>query len=390
MSGGPLRWLLVGEREAPFEALAETLHAPDAELVRARSGGEACALAAAPGVAFAVVDALAPGLEGGGLAELARGPDGGRALPLFVLAAGGADRARAGLAYEAGAVDVLHAPFDLPALRHKARFFFELERQRRRLAEAEGARAREAEAALARAEADLRDARAWHETFVAIVGHDLRSPLNAILVGAQLVARSSDATARRLASHIGASGQRLSDIVEDLCDVARARQGLGFAVDLEPADFGEVVGGVVAELKAAHPSRALVLECGDDLVGHFDKGALARIVANLVGNALRHGAGDAPVDVRVEGSPDACALVIENAGSIAPETVPTLFDPFRAAQGVTTKGYRGLGLGLYISRNLVRAHGGEFKIVSFGGTTRAVVRLPKRPPEPNSAPDQGA
>lgn len=389
VSAGPLRWLFVGERDDEFTALEASLRAPDIEALRARSGAEARALAT--GIALAIIDEGAPGLDGACLAELARGPANDRPIPLLLLGLGPPDEEKARLGHEAGAVDVLFRPFDPSIVRHKVRFCFELERQRRQRTEAEAARRRETERALeaeagqARAEAELRDARTWHETFVAIVGHDLRSPLNAILVGAQLVARSPDETARRLAGHIGASGQRLSDIVEDLCDVARARQGLGFAVDLEPADLGEVVSSVVAELKSAHPSRALVLECHGDLAGHWDKGALARIAANLVGNALRHGTDDAPVDIRVEGTPDACSLAIENTGTIAPETVPHLFDPFRAAQGSTQKGYRGLGLGLYISRNLVRAHGGEFKIFSFKGSTRVIALLPRRPQEPNSA-----
>jgi two-component system, sensor histidine kinase and response regulator len=378
MHEGPLRCLLVSEGDDDLGALEEAVRAPDVEPRRARSCGEA--LASTEGAALAIVDALAPGVEGPGLGELARGA--GSALPLIVLDAGPYDQERARLAYEAGAVDVLFRPLDARALRHKALVFFELERQRRRLAAA-SARAREADEGRLRAEGELRDARAWHETFVAIVGHDLRNPLNAILVGAQLVGRSTDENARRLAGHIGASGQRLSDLVDDLCDVARARQGLrGFAVDPEDADLAVVVGTVVAELKAAHPSRALILECRGDLTGRFDRGAIARVASNLVGNALRHGSDDAPIDIKLEAHDEAFAIEIENAGTIGPELVPFLFDPFRVAQETTRQGSRGpgLGLGLYISRQLLQAHGGELRVFSYGGLTRVVALLPRHPP----------
>ncbi len=378
----PLRCLLVGERDDELAELEAALGAPDVEALRARSGAEAGALAASPGLALALVDLLTPGLGGAGLAELARGAGGGRALPLNGFGAGPPHPQRARRGDQARAVDVLFRPLDLAALGHKARAFFELERRRRRQLAAEAGRAREAEAGRDRATAELREARAWHETFVAIVGHDLRNPLNAILVGAQLIARSKDETARRLAGHIGASGQRLSDLVDDLCDVARARQGLGFAIDLEDADLGAVIGAVVAELKAAHPARALVCECHGELAGRFDRGAVARVASNLVGNALRHGTGDAPVDVKLTGSAERCTLEVENAGPIDPELVPYLFDPFRVAHDSARRGQKGLGLGLYIARQLVRAHGGELKVLSFGGQTRAVASLPKRPPAP--------
>ncbi|HEU4404987.1 MAG TPA: hybrid sensor histidine kinase/response regulator [Polyangiaceae bacterium] len=376
MSEGPIRCLLVSERGDVLGALEEAVRAPDVEPRRARSCREA--LASAEGAALAIVDARAPGADGAGLAELARGE--GRALPIVVLGGGAHDSEGARLAYEAGAVDVLFGPPDAPALRHKARFFFELERRRRRGLAAAAERAREAEAGRERAEGELREARDWHGTFVAIVGHDLRSPLNAILVGAQLVGRSPDENARRLAGHIGASGQRLSDLVDDLCDVARARQGLGFAVDVEEADLAVVVSTVVAELKAAHPSRALVLECRGELAGRFDRGAIARVASNLIGNALRHGSDEAPVDIRLEGGDGALSLEVENAGAIAPELVPYLFDPFRVAQETTRQGSRGLGLGLYISRKLVQAHGGELRVLSYRGLTRVIALVPKCPP----------
>lgn len=381
MKAQALRCVLVGVRDGDAAALEEALRAPDVDVVRARSEAEARSLLGDPAVALAIADARAPGAERLDATEFAASA--GRAVPLLVVGAlpGGRGESSGG---EGGAAEVLWGPPDARLVRHRAHAFFELERLRRRLA-VEAERARRAEEERERLADELRETLRWHETFVAVIGHDLRSPLNAILVGAQLVGRSSDETARRLAGHIGASGQRLSDIVDDLFDVARARQGMGFAIELDDVDAREVVGTVVGELKATHPSRALVVETRGDTAGRWDRAALARVASNLIGNALRHGTGEAPVVITVEGRPDACALEVENAGAIGPELVPSLFDPFRSAQGARPKGYRGLGLGLYISRKLVRAHGGELRILSYGGKTHVTALLPKRPPAPDGA-----
>jgi signal transduction histidine kinase len=218
---------------------------------------------------------------------------------------------------------------------------------------------------------------------MAVVGHDLRTPLSSVLVSSQFLATRGGLSvdAERLVRRIAASATRMSVIIGDLVDYGRARQGLGLTLSLERVDVAELARTALNELSEPEQGRARVTASGDT-VATCDPVRLVQVASNLVGNALRHGSGE-PVDVRVVGSADDVVLSVHNAGPAIPaELLPHLFEPFRQASepganvGTT-------GLGLFIVREIVTAHGGSVDVVSdaTAGTT-FTVRIPRERRDP--------
>lgn len=250
---------------------------------------------------------------------------------------------------------------------------------RARLYEAERAARVEAQ----RAEEAARRAMEVQERLVGIVGHDLRTPLAAIRMATSLLFRRgglSDEQARTLA-RLGASAARMTHIIRDLLDFTRARKDGSLPVEPMPIDLADVVRRASAELQAVHPDRRILLElpAAAPLVGDPDR--LQQVLSNLVGNAVQHGPPSAPIRVRVEAAPGVVAVAVHNEGPPIPaELVPALFEPFR--QGARGGHDGSVGLGLFIVRELVRAHGGTVEVASSAeaGTT-FTVRLPG-PAEP--------
>ncbi len=224
------------------------------------------------------------------------------------------------------------------------------------------------------------------ERVVAIVSHDLRNPLGAIKMAATLLGRRGLADdAARLVQRIGASAERMSRMIEQLLDFARLRQGQALTVDLRPIDLGALARAIVDEQRLAFPDRALDLAARGDLRVVADPDRVAQVLSNLIGNALQHGGGS-PVSVRVEGG-DRVGVSVHNGGAAIPEEVRArIFEPF--ARGQET-GARSLGLGLYISHEIVRAHGGELTVTSSEreGTTFAFSL--RRDPSPAAAAQCG-
>jgi signal transduction histidine kinase len=198
---------------------------------------------------------------------------------------------------------------------------------------------------------------------------------------------------RQIGARVSSSARRMSRMIEELVDLARARLAGGIPIDCQDADAGVLVERVIQEQRAAAPDREIVLTSEGALWGCWDAERLAQVVANLVGNAVRHGQPDTPVMVRLDGlRDDALVFTIENAGAIDPDVLPFVFDPFR---GGHKGGGRsdGLGLGLYIVQQIVRAHGGTIDAWSDEGRTRFTVTIPKAAAEPrvqSSAAPAGA
>jgi signal transduction histidine kinase len=227
-------------------------------------------------------------------------------------------------------------------------------------------------------EAALRDSVKFQEQFIGILGHDLRNPLNAISVGADLllrkemVAQNPQATLRRIAS----SAARMRRMVDQLLDLTRARLAGGIPVRPTPGtNLAEVARGAVEELRVAHPEAQLTLLAAAQISGEWDADRMAQVVSNLVGNAISHGAGG-PVHVQVKGAHGSAILEVHNGGSPIPaDLLPRIFDPFRQATQTPATATHGLGLGLFITRQIVLAHGGTIDVVSAQpeGTTFKVV-----------------
>jgi signal transduction histidine kinase len=218
------------------------------------------------------------------------------------------------------------------------------------------------------------------ERFVGIVGHDLRNPLGAIHMGASsLLRRDLDEGSTRIARRIVASAERMDRLIQQLLAFAQARHGEGLPIHRAVHDLGDIAAHVVEELEAAYPERSIELSTEGPVAGDWDGDRLAEVLSNLIGNAVQHGA-EAPVRVRVRGGEDGVVIEVHNDGPpIPPELMPRLFDPFRRGTTDVASRSRSVGLGLYISRELVRAHGGNIEVVSQRDTgTRFTVRLPHR------------
>jgi signal transduction histidine kinase len=220
------------------------------------------------------------------------------------------------------------------------------------------------------------------ELFLAMLGHDLRAPLNAMMLSAEVLARSGqlDDEHAQIASRMAASGRAMAGMIHDLLDFTRARLGAGMPLSIAPADLGSLSREVLEEIRAAHPHRHVHFESVGDLRGEWDAARLRQVLSNLAGNAIEHGDGGA-IEVLAKDEGSKVLLAVRNRGPvIAPAALPTLFDPFvRAPSSESKKRRGGIGLGLYIARAVVTAHGGTISVASTEATgTVFTVRLPRR------------
>jgi signal transduction histidine kinase len=219
-----------------------------------------------------------------------------------------------------------------------------------------------------------------HARLLAIASHDLKTPLVAIRLSAQTLLRgSAEPRVQRMLRAILASATRVEGIVRDLVDYAIAQRGGAIPVSPSPADLALLCQGVAEECQAASPDRMVECEGEGDPKGEWDADRLAQAVSNLVSNALRYGDPASPVRLHWHGEwADVAAIEVRNAGPPIPaEVLPELFAAFRRGPG-EERG-RGLGLGLYIAREIAAAHGGRLEARSTAeeGTTFTIV-VPRR------------
>jgi two-component system sensor histidine kinase/response regulator len=360
-----VKCLLVDDLEENLLALEALLRRPDLEILTARSGREALELLLIHDVALAFLDVQMPEMDGFELAELMRGSERTRQIPIIFVTAGARDQHRLFKGYESGAVDFLFKPIEPHILQNKADVFFQLHRHKQQLAQ------------------ELREKTETlrlNEMLTAVLSHDLRSPLNAVLTSAVLIQRrSTEQPVKDTAARILSSGQRMSRMIEDMLDMARARLAGGIPLKREAAELGALVDRVVGEIQTAHSERRIEIQKTGDLNGNWDGERLAQVVSNLLGNALQHGADASAVQVKVDGTRTGAVVVtVSNAGTIPADLLPQLFDPFRGAQRQTGRA-EGLGLGLYIVQQIIEAHGGRVEVQSGGGDDRTTftVSIPR-------------
>lgn len=199
----------------------------------------------------------------------------------------------------------------------------------------------------------------FNEMFAGILGHDLRNPLGAIVAAANLLLlNSEDSKSFSWIRRILASSERMSRMVAQLLDFTRVRIGGGLALNRHPCDLRELARQTVEEIELANPNWRFVFESAGDLTGSWDGDRLVQVLSNLISNAVQHGSPERPLVVRIEGGPDQIQIEIQNHGAIPAELLPVLFDPFRSTRH-KRDGSHGLGLGLFITEQIVRAHGGE-------------------------------
>ncbi|RKG50231.1 PAS domain S-box protein [Corallococcus sp. AB011P] len=229
----------------------------------------------------------------------------------------------------------------------------------------------------------------FEQQLIGIVSHDLRNPLGAILTGASLMLRRDDIQPwhAKAAARVLSAAERATRMIRDLLDFTQARMGGGIPVHAAPCDFHALTLQVVEEARTAHPERTLQMEQVGDGQGSWDSDRMAQVLSNILGNALKYSPEDTPVRVESRGEQDAVVVHVRNGGDpIPPEMLPRIFEPLQ--RGTTAgRSERSIGLGLYIVRQLVLAHGGTVDARSSAAEgTVFTVRLPRVPPREMTAP----
>ncbi|HEX8521566.1 MAG TPA: HAMP domain-containing sensor histidine kinase [Tepidisphaeraceae bacterium] len=224
------------------------------------------------------------------------------------------------------------------------------------------------------------------QMFLAILGHDLRNPLNSTMMSAEVLGQTAtlDEGSKEMVSQISSSAAAMARLISDLLVFTGA--GLGAAMPLSPAamDLKPLCEEVVDEMRAVYPGRVLRFQPQGDLTGRWDAARLRQVVSNLLGNAVEHGGGSGPVELTVSAAGGDVQVRCHNGGPpIPPQSLPTIFDPLvRGATDEVQKQRRpgSIGLGLYIVREVVAAHGGDIRVRSTTEAgTEFTIRLPRAP-----------
>jgi signal transduction histidine kinase len=348
--------LIVDDVADNLLALEGMLRRDDIEIMTASSGRAALEILLDRNVAVAIVDVQMPEMDGFELASLMRGVEKTRCIPIIFVTAGSRDQSRVFKGYEAGAVDYLYKPIDEQVLRGKVDVFVTLEKNRQELSEVNRVR----------------------EMFMAVLGHDLRNPLSGILMSAEILSgRTDDPDLRERVAAITRNAERMNRLIEQLLDAARFRAGSGITLSPAPADLKELTLQIVGELDPA--AQRFRIDATGDTAGTWDVDRLLQILSNLLGNAVRHSPAGSSVTIAIDGRHhDSVSLHVCNEGPPIPDALrDVLFEPFRRA-GRPERREEGLGLGLYITRELVNAHGGRVSFESSAAAgTRFIVDLPR-------------
>ncbi len=346
--------LAVDDTPANLLALSSILEPLEVELVVADSGVEALGLAARHEFAVILLDVMMPGMDGfETLAKLRTIPS-AEQTPVVLLTAYELDARAIERVRGMGTVDYILKPIQPILLRSKVAALVSLFRR--------GEEIRHRDAALAAKDRDI-----------AMLAHDLQNPLTTIKASSELLLRSDrDPQTRNAANRIVRVAGRMSDMIRSLTDYARAGRG-AIPIARTPMDIGGLCGEIVADFRLSHPERSIEVSSSGALGGEWDHDRLYQAGSNLISNAIKYGEGT--VAVRVEDAGSDVQITVHNDGPvIAPELLPVMFKPFERGKQDRT----GLGLGLYIVQEIVKAHHGEISVTSWPGSgTTFSVQLPR-------------
>jgi signal transduction histidine kinase len=362
MSSEPLavNVLLVDDLQENLLALEALIRQPGRRIFTARSGDEALSLMLEHSFALAILDVQMPSMNGFELAELMRGTERTRTIPIVFVSAAGRELNYAFQGYESGAVDFLYKPLDPHAVRSKVNVFVDLARQRQQLQEAK---------------ADLQRAVNMRDDFMSLIAHELRNPLNSVYLQAQLrrkmlsSPRPPDPQAMiKMVERDERQIRSMVRLLDDMLDVSRARTG-NLAIVPGPFDLAASARAVVEAIQAQAEGSGvtLTLAAPDTLPMVGDEFRIEQVITNLLTNALRYGQGK-PVAVAVgirEHEPEAFVSVRDQGMGIAEADQERIFEQFERTDGVSQ--IAGLGLGLYIARQIAQAHQGRLEVRSAPG-----------------------
>ncbi|WP_226685981.1 hybrid sensor histidine kinase/response regulator [Stutzerimonas stutzeri] len=373
--------LIVDDLPENLLALDALLQAPGIRVHQAESAEQALELLLRHEFALAILDVQMPGMDGFQLAELMRGTERTKQIPIVFVSAAGRELNYAFKGYESGAVDFMQKPLDAHAVRSKVSVFVDLYRGRKRLArqlEALEQSRREQEVLLDElrsTQAELEGAVRMRDDFMSIVSHELKTPLNSLILEVQLrklqlgrnnLEAFSEERLRNMVDKDERQIQSLIRLIDDMLDVSRIRTG---KLSIRPSrtDLAQLVGNVVESFAAQMEACGceLQLERNEPIIGVWDAFRIEQVLANLLTNAMRYGAGK-PVHVSaVAYAEGACIEVRDHGIGISPQSLERIFCQFERAEG--SESSAGLGLGLFIADQIVRAHNGRIQVQSEEG-----------------------
>jgi len=362
METDPVYFLLVDDLEENLLSLDALLRRDGLILLKARSGPEALELLLQHEVALALLDVQMPGMDGFELAELMRGTERTRRVPIIFLTAGSADWQRRFRGYEAGAVDFLHKPIEADILRSKAGVFFELCLQRQQLAHQRDELRQYANV--------LKEADRRKDEFLATLAHELRNPLAPIRNGLQILRMSPQGeTADKVRGMMDRQLTHLVHLIDDLLDASRISQGKielrKEAITLQAVmqNAMEVSGPLIEAGK-----HALSMEIPtEDIWLDADLTRMAQVVSNLLNNAAKYTPDGGKISLKVAREGQIISIeVADNGVGIPAEMLPKIFDLFTQVDHNLEHSQGGLGIGLALVKQLVEMHGGHI-IAESGG-----------------------
>ncbi|MEJ8815033.1 hybrid sensor histidine kinase/response regulator [Variovorax ureilyticus] len=388
--------LIVDDLPENLLALDALIRGPSRHVFRAMSGEAALALLLEHEFALAIIDVQMPGLNGFELAEMMRGTERTRHIPIIFVSAAGREMNYAFKGYESGAVDFLQKPLDAHAVNSKVSVFVDLYRHRKALRhemDALAASHRQQEELvqqLQSAQRELERAVRMRDDFMSMVSHELRTPLNTLYLETQVRKLHLDKgntaafSPERLPAMVERDQRQIQNMVrliDDMLDVTRMRSG-SLSIRPRPADLAALARGVVEGLaqQAEAAGSRIELHAPGPVEGVWDEFRIEQVLTNLLTNALRYGEGK-PVRVSVDQAGAMARMTVRDQGiGVAPEDQARIFEQFERTDD-SRKHAAGLGLGLYITREIVRLHGGDIALESrLGEGSEFRVTLPLEAP----------
>lgn len=375
--------LIVDDLPENLMALNEIIKQNDRIVYQASSGEDALMLLLQHEFALAILDVTMPGMDGFELAELMRGTERTRHIPIVFVSAAGKELNYAFKGYETGAVDFLHKPLDIAAVKSKVNVFVSLYQQRnevKRQVEALEKSRRELHATQVELQRSLR----MRDDFMSMVAHELRTPLNTLFLETQMrkmqleksnMEAFNEEKLQRMVARDGRQIQSMIRLIDDMVDVSRIRSGK-LSIRPTETELSDLLQRIVSDLshQAAAAGTDITLNAHKISSGTWDEFRVEQIIINLLTNALRYGGGK-PVKVTLEANSVYAEVTVRDQGDgITVADQHRIFEPFERAGAKTGAG---LGLGLYIARQLAEAHGGSLTVDSTYGEGAAFrLRLP--------------
>nr|WP_198043969.1 hybrid sensor histidine kinase/response regulator [Janthinobacterium sp. 1_2014MBL_MicDiv] len=373
--------LIVDDLPENLRALNALIRESDRSVYQASSGEEALALLLEHDFALAILDVQMPEMDGFELAQLMRGTEKTRHIPIVFVTAAGKEMNFAFQGYESGAVDFLHKPLDINAVQSKVNVFVALHQQRnetRRQVQALEYSRQQQEALLKElraTQAELQRSLRLRDEFMSMVAHELRTPLNTLFLETQMrtvnLERGNLAAfeADKLNKMVARDGRQIRSMVrliDDMLDVSRITSGK-LSIRREPVDLACLVRRVADDLAHYAATTGSVLEvlAFEPIHGYWDAFRVEQIVVNLISNALRYGQGQ-PVEISLAHTQNSAVIEVRDHGiGIGAKDQERIFDAFERVMYQDRSG--GLGLGLFITKQLVDAHGGAITLQSQPG-----------------------